>query len=131
MNSALAGIRSLLAAHLSSHRIEHVALLGEGLENAAYLVNSELVVRTSKEPDPVARSTAVRREGDLLALVAGFSPRLVPEPIVIAEDALVYRMLPGVPLIEIPVDRRGCAVAEPGACWAAFSPRSRPSRSTG
>ena len=55
-------IRALLARHLTGHEVRSVTRLGEGLDNAAYEVNGELIVRASKEADPTRRSEATRRE---------------------------------------------------------------------
>jgi hypothetical protein len=54
-------IRALLAHHLPGYEVASVIGLGEGLENAAYEVNGELIVRKSKEADLASRSEATRR----------------------------------------------------------------------
>jgi hypothetical protein len=41
----------------------------------------ELIARRSKEADHTRRSEAIRREAELLVVVAGVSPLPVPEPI--------------------------------------------------
>src|SRR5215207_7390146 len=74
-------IRALLARHMPGYEIMSVTGLGEGLDNAAYEVNGELIVRASKEPDPALRADATRREADLLAAVARVSALPVPEPV--------------------------------------------------
>ena len=74
-------IVALLARHLPGYEVRSVATVGEGLDNAAYEVNSELIVRVSKEPDPAVRSEATRREAAVLAAVAGLSTLAVPEPV--------------------------------------------------
>ncbi len=98
-------IRDLLSRRLPSYEVESVAKLGEGLDNAAYEVNGELIVRASKEPAPDRRSASTRREADLLAAVHEFSPLPVPEPVFADPEAgvLAYFKLPGVPLMEHPV----------------------------
>ncbi len=98
-------IRALLSRHLPSHEVRSVAKLNEGLDNAAYEVNGELLVRKSKEADPAVRAESTRREADLLALLTGLSTLPVPEPIFadIEAGALAYFKLPGLPLMDHPV----------------------------
>jgi aminoglycoside phosphotransferase (APT) family kinase protein len=76
-----------------------VVELGAGLDNAAYEVNGELIVRKSKEADPARRSEATRREADLLVAVAGLSTLPVPEPVFAdaTEGVIAYSRLPGHP----------------------------------
>lgn len=94
-------IRALLARHLPGYRVETVTLSGEGLDNAAYEVNGDIMVRLRKAADP----QTVQRETALLAAVRELSTLPVPE--VLFADAesgvLVYRKLPGVPLHGNPV----------------------------
>ena len=82
-----------------------MAGLGEGLNNAAHEVNGELIVRTSKEPDPAKRAASTRREADLLAAVAELSTLPVPKPVFADPEAgaIAYRRLPGLPLMDHPV----------------------------
>ena len=96
---------ALLARHLPGHDVRSVRALGEGLDNAAYEVNGELILRKSKEADPALRAEATRREAALLAAVAGISTLPVPEPIFADAEAgvLAYRKLPGVPLVDHPL----------------------------
>ncbi len=98
-------VRALLTRHLPDYEVRSVAKLGEGLDNAAYEVNGELIVRASKEADPDRRSEATRREADLMAVVTGLSPLPVPEPVFADLEAgvLAYFKLPGVPLIDHPM----------------------------
>jgi aminoglycoside phosphotransferase (APT) family kinase protein len=98
-------IRALLARHLTGHEVRSVTKLGEGLDNAAYEVNGELIVRASKEADPVRRSEATRREVELLAAVAGLSTLSVPKPVFADAEAgvIAYPKLPGLPLMDHPV----------------------------
>jgi hypothetical protein len=65
---------SLVIAHLPDYRVDSVVHLGEGLDNRAYEVNGELIVRFSKELDP----GRLDREARLLAAVADVSPLSVP-----------------------------------------------------
>jgi hypothetical protein len=67
-----AGVRGL--------QVRSVALIGEGVDNLAYAVNGELIVRFSKEPDPARRAELIGAEAALLAVVAEISPLPVPEP---------------------------------------------------
>jgi aminoglycoside phosphotransferase (APT) family kinase protein len=98
-------IRASLARRLPGYEVRSVARLGEGLDNAAYEVNGELIVRASKEADPALRADVTRREAALLAAVAELSTLPVPEPVFADPEAgiLAYRRLPGVPLIDHPV----------------------------
>ena len=98
-------IRALLTQQLPGYEVRSVAKLGEGLDNAAYEVNDELMVRASKEADPDRRSESTRREADLLAAVNELSPLPVPEPIFtdVEVGVLAYFKLPGVPLVDHPV----------------------------
>jgi aminoglycoside phosphotransferase (APT) family kinase protein len=97
-------IRTLLARHLPGHKVRRVTALGEGLDNAAFEVDGELVVRKSKEADPILRAAAIRRETYLLAAVARISTLPVPEPAVADLEAgfIAYRRLPGRPLMDHP-----------------------------
>jgi aminoglycoside phosphotransferase (APT) family kinase protein len=98
-------IRALLNRHLPGYEVRSVVRLGEGLDNAVYEVNGELIVRGSKEADPARQSESTRREADLLAVVAELSTLPVPEPVFadIEAGVLVYLKLPGLPLMEQPV----------------------------
>jgi aminoglycoside phosphotransferase (APT) family kinase protein len=98
-------IHALLARHLPSHEVRSVAKLNEGLDNTAYEVNGELIVRKSKEADVAIRGESTRREADLLAVVSGLSTLPVPEPIFADVEAgvIAYFKLPGLPLIDHPV----------------------------
>ncbi|MFI6454796.1 phosphotransferase family protein [Streptosporangium amethystogenes] len=100
--------RDAVAAHLPGYRVDTVTPLGEGQDNLAYEVNGELIVRFSKEADPVRRAMLVDREARLLASVAGFSPVPVPEPrfTVVEQGCLAYFKLPGLPLLDLPPSER-------------------------
>ena len=95
-------IRTLLTRHLPGYEVRSVAKLGEGLDNVAYEVNAELIVRASKEAVPDRRNESIRREVDLLAAVNELSPLPVPEPIFADTEAgvLSYFKIPGVPLLD-------------------------------
>ncbi len=81
-----------------------MALLGEGLENIAYVVSGELILRFSKEPTAAGRAARVVREARILGVVAGLSALPVPEPVLVVPEqgCLAYRYLPGTPLLDIP-----------------------------
>ncbi len=95
-------IRTLLARHLPDYEVRSIARLGEGLDNAAYEVNGEFIVRASKEDHPARRAESIRREVALLAAVAELSTLPVPELVFVEPGAgvLTYFKLPGVPLID-------------------------------
>lgn len=92
-----------LRAVLPGLEIASVRRLGAGLDNVAYLVNGELVVRW-RRTDPAD----VEREARLLRFVAGVSPLPVPAPEIVdaGRGCLAYRLLPGVPLLSL-TDRPG------------------------
>lgn len=98
-------IRTLLARRLPGYEVRSVRSLGEGLDNAALEVNGELIVRMSKEVKPVRRAESIRREADLLTVVARISTLPVPEPVFSDPEAgvIAYRSLPGVPLMDLRV----------------------------
>lgn len=98
-------IRTLLARHLPGYEVQSLAGLGEGLDNAVYEVNGELIVRASKEADPALQADNTLREADLLAAVAELSTLPVPEPDFADPGAgiLAYFKLPGLPLMDHPV----------------------------
>jgi aminoglycoside phosphotransferase (APT) family kinase protein len=92
-------VRAVLADYLPGYRAESVRPAGAGLDNIAYQVNGELIVRF-RRADP----QRVDDEAGLLAVVAEVSPVPVPRPLIVdpARGVLAYRMLPGVPLIDVP-----------------------------
>ncbi|MFE2537248.1 phosphotransferase family protein [Streptomyces sp. NPDC059371] len=104
----LADVHGVVVTHMRDYRIDSVVPLGEGLDNLAYEVNGELIVRFSKEPDLARRTALVGREARVLAAVAGISPLPVPEPTftVAEQGCLAYRKLPGAPLLDMPRHRR-------------------------
>ena len=102
MDIPFADIRTVLAARLPDYPIQVTTVLGEGLDNVAYEVNGEPVLRVGKNPDPVARQVRAAREAALLAAVAPFAPLPIPEPAFATDGMLAYRTMPGVPLLELP-----------------------------
>ena len=110
-------VRRLLARHLPGWRATSVVPLGEGVDNAAFDVDGELVVRCSTHPDPGERSRRVLRESRVLATVAAASPLPVPVPrFTAAEDGcLAYARLPGSPLLDLPAAQRSSRAAAVGA----------------
>jgi aminoglycoside phosphotransferase (APT) family kinase protein len=99
----IADVHSVVVAHMPDYQIDSVVQLGEGLDNVAYEVNGELIVRVSKEPDPARRTALLNHEVRLLAAVAEVSPLPVPEPTFTAAEQgwLAYFKLPGVPLLDM------------------------------
>jgi aminoglycoside phosphotransferase (APT) family kinase protein len=97
-------IRDVVAAHLPGYRVRAVEQIGEGLDNLAFEVNGELIVRVSRQPDPAR----IRGEARLLAAVAGISPVPVPDPVFTdpGSGCLAYFKLDGVPLLELPAGAR-------------------------
>jgi aminoglycoside phosphotransferase (APT) family kinase protein len=94
-------IRAVLARRLPRREFRSLTALGEGLDNRAYDVDGDLIVRIAKDID----AGALRREADLLTAVSEFSPLPVPEPAFVDPEAgiLAYAKLPGVPLLGHPV----------------------------
>lgn len=66
--------RAVVRSRLPGYRIDSIVRLGAGLENVAYEVNNDLIVRFSVAPDPAARAAAVQREAGVLETVAVVSP---------------------------------------------------------
>jgi aminoglycoside phosphotransferase (APT) family kinase protein len=99
-HGGVAEVRSVVAACMPDYRVDSVVPVGAGLDNVAYEVNGELIVRFSKEPDPMR----LDREARLLAAVAAVSPLAVPEPtFTVAElGCMAYVKLPGTPLLDVP-----------------------------
>ncbi len=95
-------------AGLRGAPISSVNLLGEGVDNLAYEVNGELVVRFSKESDPTRRAELVNAEAKLLTAVAGISPLPVPRPLFTDPErgCWAYAKLPGVPFLDLPLPQR-------------------------
>jgi aminoglycoside phosphotransferase (APT) family kinase protein len=87
-------VRALVAAHLPGYQVRSLTRLGAGLDNVAYEVNGELIVRfgTGANTD---------REARLLTAVGNFSPLPVPVPRFTDAGCLAYPKLPGVPLLDV------------------------------
>jgi aminoglycoside phosphotransferase (APT) family kinase protein len=111
-------VRDVLAEHLPGHRVDSVELLGAGLDNVAYEVNGELIVRFANDGD----AASVDREARLLVAVAGISPLPVPRPCFTAPErgCLAYRKLAGIPLLELPSARAEPVAAVLGEFLAAL-----------
>src|SRR3712207_5930050 len=116
--SVMDEIRALLVHHLPGYEVRSITRLGEGLDNAAYEVNGEFIVRAGKETDRALRSESTQCEAQLLAVAAELSTLPVPEPVFVDAEAglLAYVKLPGVPLIDHPVTETA-RLAPP---WAGF-----------
>ena len=104
----VADVRNIVVTQLPDYPVDSVVPVGEGLDNLAYEVNGELIVRFSKEPDPARRAALVNREARLLAAVGEVSPLPVPElTFMVAEQGcLAYVKLPGVALLDMPRHER-------------------------
>jgi aminoglycoside phosphotransferase (APT) family kinase protein len=98
----VATIRDLLTQHLPDLVVDSIGFRGEGLENVAYDVNSEFILRISKQENSDRRASLVAREAELLGIVAPFSPVPIPAAVVVADTALMYRTLAGRPLLDTP-----------------------------
>src|SRR5215472_1085999 len=95
-------------AGVPGFQVRSIVRIGEGVDNLAYEVNGELVVRFSKESDPARRAELINAEAGLLAAVADISPLPVPQPLFTDPDrgCLAYAKLPGVPLLDLPLPQR-------------------------
>ena len=89
-------VREVVVRELPGEPVATVAPLGSGLDHAAFLVGDDLVVRVASDDD----TDRVRREADLLAMVAPVCPVAVPAPVFVAEGCMAYRLVPGVPLLD-------------------------------
>ncbi|MEV0456615.1 phosphotransferase family protein [Catellatospora methionotrophica] len=120
----VAEVRELVRAYLPGHGVAVVSALGAGLDNEAFVVDGALVVRFSREPDPVRRAALVEHEARLLAAVAAVCPLPVPEPVFTVPErgCLAYAKLAGVPLAELAgrPARGGPVAAVLGAMLAAL-----------
>ena len=112
-----ADLAALLADRLDGYQARTVVVLGEGQENVAYEVNSEIVVRISKQVDPAA---VVDRESGLLDIVGRVSTLPIPRPLFAADGVLAYRKLIGTPLLDLPTDRRQQHAVRTGAVLGQF-----------
>lgn len=99
-----ADLLSVIARHLPDAQLRSVARLGAGLDNVAYEVDGEWIVRQRYVTDTVESAEATRREAALLAAVGPWSTLSVPEVAFVDElrGLLGYRLLPGRPLLDRP-----------------------------
>jgi aminoglycoside phosphotransferase (APT) family kinase protein len=112
----------VVGAGMPGVQVRGVELLGEGLDNLTFAVNGELVVRFSKEPEPVRRAELIRAETTLLAMVATISPLPVPEPVFTdpGRGCWAYAKIPGVPLLNLPLPQRLAHAPAAGAALGRF-----------
>lgn len=101
-----AALDALLRQHLPGYAGQSIAALGEGQQNAAYEVGSDLVVRVSKVVDPIERQSVVDREARLLDIVGQYTTLPIPRPLFAADGVMAYRKVPGLPLLAVAADRR-------------------------
>jgi aminoglycoside phosphotransferase (APT) family kinase protein len=101
-------VLDVVHAALPGLQVHSVVFLGQGLDNLVYDVNGELIVRFSKEPDPMRRATLISSEVELLAAVADISPLPVPKPVFADREhgCWAHAKLPGVPLLGLPLPQR-------------------------
>ena len=123
-------VRDLLAQNLPDFVIDTIGFRGEGLENVAYDINSEFILRISKEADPIKRASLVSNEADLLAIVAPLSPLPIPAPMVVADSALLYPHSPAGPCWTCPRTSGRAMARRSRPCWAISSPPCTTFRST-
>lgn len=95
-------IRAAIAHYLPDAEIRSVVRLDAGLDNVAYEVDGQWIVRQRSVSEGVERAEAVRREAALLAAVAPWSMLPVPEVAFVDESRglLGYRLLPGRSLLD-------------------------------
>ena len=112
----------VVEAGMPGFQVHDVELLGEGLDNLTYAVNGELVVRFSKQPEPIRRAELIRAETRLLAMVATISPLPVPEPVFTdpGRGCWAYAKIPGVPLLDLPLRQRLACAPAAGAALGGF-----------
>lgn len=103
MDDRSAQVRKLLRRMSPPRLARSVVPAGAGLDHTAYEVDGELIVRFATDADPASRVGQVRTESRVLAVVGAMSPPAVPEPLLVVEDAgaMVYRKLPGTPLLTL------------------------------
>jgi len=101
-------VRMLLASRMPGYDVRDVELAGFGLDNTAYVVNGELIVRFAKD----LSSADVEREARLLTLAAAVSPLPIPTPVFVEPDlgCFGYRMVPGIPVLDLGASVDGVAV---------------------
>lgn len=111
-----------LRAGVRGFQVRSITLIGEGMDNRAYEVNGELVVRVSKEPDPTRRAELIDAETELLAAVTVISPLPVPEPLFTdpGRGFWAYAKIPGVPLLDLPLPQRLANAPEVAAALGRF-----------
>ncbi|MGH8835823.1 MAG: phosphotransferase family protein [Actinomycetes bacterium] len=109
-------VRAVVRSRLPGYRIDTIVRLGAGLENVAYEVNGDLIVRFSVAPDPAGRAAAVQREAGVLEIVDSVSPLAVPKPVFVATElgCLAYRKVLGIPLLDLPQSDRSDLAASVG-----------------
>jgi aminoglycoside phosphotransferase (APT) family kinase protein len=92
------------------------------MDNTAYEVNGELVVRFSQKPDPAGRAGQVSREARVLAAVAEVSPLPVPQPAftVGEQGCLAYFKILGMSLLDLPRPLRQAHLLSIGAALGGF-----------
>ncbi len=114
---AMPDVLQIIAAALPGYRVSSIQPLGAGLDNEAFAVNGDLVIRFRRR-DPAG----VDREARLLRLLAGVSPLPVPEPLIVdrAHGCLAYRMMPGVALSDWPQPPNTTVAAALGLFLAAL-----------
>lgn len=95
-----ANLRDVVIRHLHGYDVRSVAVLGQGLDHIAWLVNDEFVVRRAKAPVP----EVIRREAAILDVAGRYSTLAVPRVAFADPDAgiLAYHVLPGQPLMDLP-----------------------------
>jgi aminoglycoside phosphotransferase (APT) family kinase protein len=101
-------VGDVLSTGVPGLQVRSLVLIGEGMDNLAYEVNGELIVRFSKEPDPTRRADLIGSEAALLTAVAQISPLPVPEPLFTdpQQGCWAYAKIPGVPLLSLPLSQR-------------------------
>jgi aminoglycoside phosphotransferase (APT) family kinase protein len=92
--SVTEAVSTAVRAHLPGYRIRSVEKLGSGLENTAYVVNRDLVVRFPHQPDPAA----IANEVALIRRVWQISPLPVPQVVFHDDVCLAYKFMKGRPL---------------------------------
>jgi len=93
MVNAAERVRAVVAAHRPGCEVASLTRLGAGLDNVAYEVNGDLIVRFGSGAD-------ADREARLLTAVGSLSPLPVPVPSFTDVGCLAYPKLPGVPLLD-------------------------------
>jgi aminoglycoside phosphotransferase (APT) family kinase protein len=99
-----------------------VVPIGSGLDNIAFEVDGELVVRCRRDLHGLAGAEAVRREAGLLRLLQRSSPLPVPRVRFVLPEAgcLGYAKLPGTPLLHRPKETVATAGKQLAPALGAF-----------